>query len=96
MTDTTKPARPELGKKAPAKAAAKTKPTAAADESVHPVDVQRPEKPAVPRARRRESTVQLGTRVAEDVANMVADEALRRGVTQRQVLEELIRANIAG
>jgi hypothetical protein len=44
--------------------------------------------------RRRQATVQLGVRVPEDVADMVAEEAARRGISQREVVEEAIRAQL--
>lgn len=44
--------------------------------------------------RRRQATVQLGVRVPEEVADMVAAEAARRGVSQREVVEEAIRTQL--
>jgi predicted HicB family RNase H-like nuclease len=44
--------------------------------------------------RRRQATVQLGVRVPEEVADMVAAEAARRGISQREVVEQAIRSQL--
>lgn len=93
-----KQARPEaLSKRAGAKASAK--PTPAEDETVDPVSLPEarpvPEQPFA-RLSRQQPTVQLGVRVPEDVAEMVAAQALRQGVTKRQVIEDLVRQHLGG
>ncbi|WP_159554165.1 ribbon-helix-helix protein, CopG family [Citricoccus parietis] len=40
--------------------------------------------------------MQLGVRVTEDIADLVAAEADRRGISQRAVVEEALRAHLGG
>ena len=60
----------------------------AQDEHKDPVAIEQPVKV---RTRRKETTVQLAVRVSEDLAERVALRALTEGITQRQVIEDLIR-----
>lgn len=76
-------------------------PKPAPDEGVDPVDHRSPieftpSSPPAPKRRRKEATVQLAVRVPESVADRVADYALREGITQREVIESLIRAHLPG
>lgn len=75
----------------------RSRPQPAADENRDPVQPQ----PAVPAApapavtRRRQAAVQLSVRIPADLADHVADEAMARGVSQRQLVEDALRAHLA-
>lgn len=97
---TTQPDRPEtLPRRNP--------PQPAPDEAVDPVvpaartsegqssPAQAPPE-SVRTTRRRKATVQLGVRVTEDIADLVAADADRRGISQRAVVEEALRAHLNG
>ncbi len=78
----------------------RTRPQAAPDEAHDPVlprppvaEVSRPAIPTAPRpARRRQVAVQLSVRVPADLADQVAEEAAARGIPQRQLVEDSLRA----
>ena len=85
----------------------RNRPQPAPDEAVDPVvpairasegqssQVQAPAG-SVRTTRRGQATVQLGVRVTEDIADLVAAEADRRGISQRAVVEEALRAHLSG
>lgn len=83
----------------PAALARRTRPKAAADEAVDPADLsstrQAPNSQPAPAPRRRRAvTVQLAVRVPEEIADRVAAEAAAQGITQRQVIEDLVREHL--
>lgn len=87
----------------PATLPRRTRPQPAADEARDPVQPQEPTSaasvgPAVPvvrASRRRQAAVQLSVRIPEDLADQVADEAVARGIPQRQLVEDSLRAYLA-
>lgn len=76
----------------------RSRPQPAPDESIDPVVPTTPAAtPALEPARvprRRQATVQLGVRVTEDLADLVAAEADRRGISQREVVETALRVQL--
>lgn len=85
---TNQPERPAIIKRAP---------RAAADESRDPVDSTPPVQTQVPASlerprRRREVTVQFGTRISPEVLDLILDLAAHTGETQRSIVESAIQA----
>jgi hypothetical protein len=86
----------------------RTRPQPAADEARDPVQPQEPAPvasaapaaatsvaPVARGSRRRQAAVQLSVRIPEDLADQVADEAIARGIPQRQLVEDSLRSYLA-
>lgn len=80
----------------PAALSRRPRPQPAPDDLVDPVSL-RPETPAtpqVPAPRRSKATVPLYVRIPEDVAARVDHAAASRGVSKREIIEQLVRDHL--